>query len=330
MHNKNNTPKRLHEVDQAKGLAILLVVFGHIVARQPPEGNNWYAILKTAIYSFHMAFFMFLSGLVFFAKLNIPNYFPEYFIFIKKRFLRLMPAYFLFAIIVFFGKLTAQQFGHVDNPVNGFGDLKNIILFPMLSISAFLWYIYALFAISALALAVISLTRGSIFFLVTIGALLLFIPYINFLAIGQITKYFFFFSLGGIVVKEWASFIAFVDKIWIPAMIFMVFLLWNDQFDGHKWIFVALLSIPALLGFCRYWKFGESILLSIGAMSFPIYLMNTIMIGATKAAMLKIWDWNGKNFLFFFPILFISGVIFPMILKKYIFSRIAWLDRITS
>ena len=56
---------RVSELDRAKGLAIVLVVIGHVVAGDPPAGNAWYVTLKTLIYKFHMPFFMFLSGAVF-------------------------------------------------------------------------------------------------------------------------------------------------------------------------------------------------------------------------------------------------------------------------
>jgi fucose 4-O-acetylase-like acetyltransferase len=57
---------RLDDIDRAKGLACLLVVFGHIVSRRTPPGHEWYGVLKEAIYHVHMPFFVYLSGLVFF------------------------------------------------------------------------------------------------------------------------------------------------------------------------------------------------------------------------------------------------------------------------
>ena len=54
----------LDDVGRAKGLGIILVVVGHLAARQIPEGNEWYRLLKLGIYQFHMPFFMYLSGLV--------------------------------------------------------------------------------------------------------------------------------------------------------------------------------------------------------------------------------------------------------------------------
>lgn len=50
--------RRLPDLDVGKGMAIFLVVLGHIVARQiKPAGNDWYLSAQIGLYSFHMAFF---------------------------------------------------------------------------------------------------------------------------------------------------------------------------------------------------------------------------------------------------------------------------------
>lgn len=50
---------RLQYIDRLKGLAIILVVMGHIFGFSQPEDG-----INTFIYTFHMPLFMFLSGLV--------------------------------------------------------------------------------------------------------------------------------------------------------------------------------------------------------------------------------------------------------------------------
>ena len=52
------------DLDRAKGIAILLVVLGHIVAREQPPGVEWYEPFRYAVYRFHMPFFLYLSGTV--------------------------------------------------------------------------------------------------------------------------------------------------------------------------------------------------------------------------------------------------------------------------
>lgn len=322
---------RLPDIERAKGLAILLVVFGHVVAREAPAGNEWYMVSKQAVYSFHMAFFMFLSGLVFFMRAAPVASFKEYAVSVRKRFTRLMPAYFLFAGLVFAGKWGAQSFLHVDNPVEGFAELIEIVLFPMQSVSAFLWYIYVLFLFSITGLAFLTFTKGRIWPLVTIGIVLQFAPEIGFLGLGQFTKYFLFFAFGGVAVTGWETYTRWVDRIWVIALLLLIIVLGTGFYAGQAWIIAALLSIPALHGLCRFEFPGGRILLFVGGMTFSIYLMNTMAIGVTKAVLLKFISWDGPNFVFlFFPLLMLAGVLIPISLKRFVFPRVGWLDRITS
>src|SRR4051794_39158365 len=63
---------RVQYLDAARGLAIVLVVIGHVVARELPEGNDWYGYLKEVIYRFHMPLFMVLTGMSF--ALSLPRF----------------------------------------------------------------------------------------------------------------------------------------------------------------------------------------------------------------------------------------------------------------
>ncbi|WP_281276902.1 acyltransferase family protein [Enterococcus pingfangensis] len=57
---------RDYQIDNIKGLLIILVVFGHMLLASSKE-NNW---LLTLIYSFHMPAFIFLNG-VFSKNVNL-------------------------------------------------------------------------------------------------------------------------------------------------------------------------------------------------------------------------------------------------------------------
>ena len=86
---------RLLDLDRAKGLAIFLVVIGHIVARNGPKGNSWYADLQEIIYTFHMPFFMYLSGFVAFRSSLLPREAAKTFDILKKKARRLIVPFFL-------------------------------------------------------------------------------------------------------------------------------------------------------------------------------------------------------------------------------------------
>ena len=107
--------ERFTDIDRCKGLAILLVVLGHIVLRNSLEGHHWYYVLKGAIYKFHMPFFMFLSGFVFFYAGYGNQSLPNYWKFARARFIRLVIPFLACAALIIVGKFLAGQFIHVDN-----------------------------------------------------------------------------------------------------------------------------------------------------------------------------------------------------------------------
>lgn len=61
-------------VDAAKGLGILLVVYGHVarglVNGGVPMDRQWFATLDAAVYAFHMPLFFLLSGWFFVGSLT--------------------------------------------------------------------------------------------------------------------------------------------------------------------------------------------------------------------------------------------------------------------
>lgn len=66
---------------------------------------------------------------------------------LNKKFWRLIPAYFLFGLLIFLGKTVLQQILYVDNAVYQPFSILNMLILPMHGPAAFLWYIYVLFEI---------------------------------------------------------------------------------------------------------------------------------------------------------------------------------------
>ena len=56
--------KRIVTLDIAKAICIILVVIGHYI---PDNSPDWYVLMRTFIYSFHMPLFMFASGFIYMA-----------------------------------------------------------------------------------------------------------------------------------------------------------------------------------------------------------------------------------------------------------------------
>ncbi len=92
----------------------------------------------------------------------------------------------------------------------------------------------------------------------------------------------------------------------------------------------GLLSLPALHGLALHLTGNVGrCLVFLGRYSFPIYLMNTLAIGLVKGILLKFVSWDGVNFLFYVPILTSAGLMIPVAIKKWLFPRLPYLDRIT-
>ena len=139
-------PDFLVDIERAKGLAIILVVIGHIVAREPPANNEWYVVLKTAIYAFHMPFFMYLGGLVFFHVGDAVNPRPSYGAYLIRRAERLLVPFLSLGLLILLGKFAAEQFLYVDNKPASLSDgLRSLFWTTGQSPATSVWYIFVVF-----------------------------------------------------------------------------------------------------------------------------------------------------------------------------------------
>jgi fucose 4-O-acetylase-like acetyltransferase len=322
---------RWEDIDRAKGLAILLVVIGHLAsAGGMPPGAEWYAIVKSVIYRFHMVFFMFLSGFVFFLSQYEKKAWPDYKGYLLGRLARFLPAYAFFGALEWGGKLVSKSFIYVDNPSKGLADLVPVFLTPTISVASSLWYVWVLMLFHILTPLLIR-TWDRLGFWLVVSLPLSFVSMTYWLGLNQATEYLFIFLLGGFLARNHKSYLHYLERFW-PAclIIFMLSLAVGDYSKVFAFI-ISLLSIPALHGLVRWgwlssWRWMEF----IGRRSYPIYLMNTIAMGITKGVIMKFTTWGGVNFFWVLPLLVSAGTLFPIIIKREVFSRIYWLDRITT
>ncbi len=325
-------PQRFTDIDMAKGLAILLVVLGHVVATDYPAGNTWFEILNPSIYRFHMPFFMFLSGWVFFHTYKKNSGFKD---FISKRAFRLLLPYFLMIIVVMLGKYLASTFFLVDHPINNIKTaLYDIFWNTKDSSVRFVWYLYVLFIFNFISFMFLKKTTN-IFLLLVVSFLMCFVYIPQIMFLNLIFFYYFFFCLGGIfyTYKEVYYSVLAKYKYELLALFITFIVLYKAHFlhintDVPSKFIIGLLSIPALHGLIKYVIKENKFLLFIGKYSLTIYLFNVIVIGILKALMFKWHCWDGSYFLVFLPVLLTGGVFLPILSYKLVFSRIPVLNKI--
>ncbi len=311
---------RLSDVDAARGLAIFLVVVGHVVARETPAGNEWYAQLKETIYLFHMPLFMVLTGITF--ALSLPRFqaWSAVARFALQRVERLLVPYVAFGLLVLAGKWAVSHFLHVDNmPEGSTADLVRLLLFPASSVAGFLWFIYVLSIYLLLVPALFQIFGRRPMLLLILGVALQFAAWPQLFMLDRAVEYQPFFALGmllWIYRGAWAR--VRPGLLWSSSVLFAALLAMSLWIELPKWL-VGVASVPAVLAWMQSLPAAPQRWLAVlGRASLAIYLMNTIAIGLTKGVMLKLLPWDGVNFLLYFPLLTAAGIAAPILVLQLV------------
>ena len=134
--------KRQPWLDVVKGIAIILVVIGHVGGIYGgQDAAPSFRVLHQFIYSFHMPLFLFVSGYLFRPSLAREN--------VKEtalsKFIAYGIPYMFFSVIYWFMKTIGASF------VNHAVDFRDLLLIPLFPLS-FMWYLYALLLMAGLSL----------------------------------------------------------------------------------------------------------------------------------------------------------------------------------
>ena len=309
---------RLLDVDAARGLAIFLVVVGHVVARDMPAGNAWYAQLKNTIYLFHMPLFMVLAGITFALSLPVFEAWRAAARFSLQRAERLFIPYVVFGLLVLAGKWAASHFVHVDNmPQGSAEDLFRLLFLPDSSVAGFLWFIYVLSIYLLLVPALFQIFGRRPMPLLIAGVVLQFGAWPQLFMLDRVVEYLPFFALGMLLWMyrgAWARITP--GLLWSSSAVFAALLAMSLWLELPKWL-VGAASVPAVLAWTQSLPaVPRDWLAMLGRASLAIYLMNTIAIGLTKGVMLELLPWDGVNFLLYFPLLTLAGIAAPILVLQ--------------
>jgi fucose 4-O-acetylase-like acetyltransferase len=324
---KNNMRERLPDLDRAKGVAIIFVVFGHIVARNPPAENDWYVILKNLIYLFHMPFFMFLTGFLLYISYPALQSWKDYRRYIVKKTGRLIVAFCIFSTLTIVGKMLFKLAVVVDNAAVGWWEaFRLMLIYPTESPASSLWFIYVLAVYYVVVPAVIYIVRDRLEYSLIPGLIAHFLPLSDQFALSRITEYAFVFLIGMCAAKHRMRYMDLLDRyrfVWAGVFVCSFSLFFLGTTLGYCKFIIGLLSIPALHAMVRSGPLAQSDVLSfLGVQSFVIYLMNTIVIGLTKGIILKFTSWDGIHFILIAPVLLTSGLLIPIVLANKALSKI--------
>jgi fucose 4-O-acetylase-like acetyltransferase len=309
----------LYNIKIATGIAILLVVIGHLASRGESEIPN-YVRLKAVIYKFHMPLFLFLSGYIAFYTYQPIQSYKDYFRFIKKKFFRLFPAYILLSLIFFGGKFILNK--DID-VIDGF---INILFFPSKGNSGFLWYIYVLFLYNLSMPLIVYAVKNKFILFLTLSISLSLLTFPSWLSLNFYFWYLPYFMLGCFLSNN----NKFYNKILklIGSYILLIFLFWGllEYFEliSLPKIIVSFISIIATCYLSSLVLKRNAFFEILGDNSFYIYLFNTMFIGGLSYVLIKFigLDCYYQNFYLIAPLLVFLGIFLPIILYKYFIAKI--------
>lgn len=325
--------QRIIEIDIATGIAIMLVVIGHMANEKSTNNAAWYFILKDAIYMFHMPLFMFLSGFIMYLTFSPFQSLIEYKQYIKKKFFRLMPAFFFFGMLIFIGKTIGSKFMQIDHPISHYAEAFKIIYIPHHSYNGALWYIYVLFEYYLIVPVLLYLAKQKVELLLIPALVLYFVKFPAYFASDMFFEFLFMFLLGCTIAKNYEIVSPFIKQFgWIFLIIFPFLLFayiestnWPDRLSK---LVIGLFSVPTVLYLSYFLSKYKNPFIIFGTYTFAIYLMNTMIIGLIKGLIFKFTPWSYTEFHYIMPFILLSALYFPIFIKKYIFDKLPLLNKL--
>ncbi|MFI8418069.1 acyltransferase family protein [Serratia sp. NPDC078593] len=312
-------------VDHAKGIGIILVVFGHVNRGLYSAGihlsSSTYQLIDSVIYSFHMPLFFFISGLFFVQSLNRKG---------KTRFIISKIDTIVYPYIVWSflqGTVEVILSRYTNNSTN-FSDILMLFTHPR----AQFWFLYALFMIFVVATLLYSKEKFHLVLPVMIVISAGLYIYQNSLGrvanLNYITQFIVFFLLGALTARyasvvtniSWGitlcSLVSFVSFEWL----FHHSLNLDYTKTGLLSLLLALTSIIFIVCLSvRLAKIKLSWLRRLGELSMVIYLMHILAGSGLRIILSKGLHINNWSIHIIMGTLF--GLIAPVVVY-YIIQRL--------
>jgi fucose 4-O-acetylase-like acetyltransferase len=288
-------PDRLAWVDYAKGLGIVLVVYGHVARGLMSAGwvneTKFLSMIDGVIYSFHMPLFFMLSGIFYFKSISSKGALP----YLAGKFDTIFYPYLIWSVAQGLIHLLFSSFTN-EKPHAGF--IFSLLIAPR----AQFWYLYALLIISIASAALLSPRRmwvGAFFVALSFLTNIFVVTYSPLPAVNYILKYFIYFGLGaylGIFIKNiahrffWGWPTLILLAIFLIAQGFQISNASSDYSLGIVQVFFALLGSALILSL-SFWLSTRSSMAFVqylGKASLSIFIFHIIFCAGTRVILKSI------------------------------------------
>lgn len=322
--------KYFDELNVFRALVIVWVVIGHSFNAD----GSVTGFLHNYAYSFHMSAFFMLSGMLFYPKFSRIKNLSEAAGAVWNRFKRLMVPYFVYTAVTYVLKLIFSEYA--KNELSA-----DIILDTLLcrnNPNGGIWFLYALFVISVLAVLVCKVHVWISFVISAVLKAVLAALYINIPIIDFICRYAFYFFAGLLLFKFYTAarekLFAFMSgkrgktavfvlaAVLVAASFAVVYFLNGSEIYDYLSVPVTILCIAAWysvsVAVCSLGALKKAAMV-IGNYGMDIYLLGyfvQISIRVVFGSML------GAPYYLYSVMMFVFGLLLPIPVSKYIVRKV--------
>lgn len=291
--------KRIEWIDTSKGIAIILVVMGHVVSSYHEAGlylekATVFNFFNQFVYSFHMALLMALSGYLYFLSSKKSK---------KNKKMQVLSKTISYGIpYIIFSVLWTVMKMALSGLTNSAITLKDLLLIPAYPIS-FMWFIYALMFMQIIQVVIGDLTiKGKVVHLILAGGgyclqplMVNWLECIDFsdLIVSDFLKFYLFYLMGVYLVD------VVIDKLKNTNTV-VLFLSFGLLVLGNVLVYLNILPtnliynfIIACIGVVCFINISMKlkrmkVLQYFGKQSLVIYVLQGFVIAATRIFLTKL------------------------------------------
>jgi fucose 4-O-acetylase-like acetyltransferase len=309
------TSGRRRDLDILKGIAIALVVFGHLFPAGAGGVAPWYEPTRLAIYAFHMPLFMYVSGYVFALAGSNERFEKSPGQFIVKRADRLLVPMLVFAIVIVCAKALVTRSVKVTDGVTSVGDgLWNVVSNTDPNPAFSLWYLIVLFVYSIATPLLWRAAGRRLAPLLVLALLIAALPLTKHFYIEKISDFYMFFILGALAFQAGDQLTAIFRRWCYVALAILGLFLFLPLPGSAQIVLCSLAAIPAFHGLALRGGHLDNIFDWLGQRVIAIYLMNTIFIGVAVALASRFHMPFGATVVLGFT----AGLLGPIVIKEVV------------
>ena len=302
-------------VEYAKGIGIILVVYGHVARglRNAGLADSFaqYDLVDNLIYSFHMPLFFFLSGLYFFKSLAGRG--SKQFVFSKVD--TIVYPYLLWSVVqggiqVFLSKYTNHQ--------ASLSEISKILWAPI----DHFWFLYALFVMFVMCTLIFSVVPKAYSFWVFLAAAVYYLFPVQLLGptISPLISQYWVFFCAGIFLSTRGGFQRIFNAAGLAmTLALFIFSQWYVDSQLHLRftdmgpfeLLLALISIAFIVSVSGILaKFPVKFLAYIGSSSMAIYILHVLAASAIRIILRKVF--HIESFAVHAVLGLLGGMVLPL------------------